>query len=142
VASGSFFGVHAESGDEGEGGAAFEFGLAIGPGGDFVEGVGCAAKDVQAGLIADVPSIEVGNPRIHEIGGKLLGVSGEDGEQLGFVNGLGPKARMPARGRGGVVWRDRGERPWIGREVRCGGESQNGFGQRRFGGWRSGGGGR
>jgi len=88
---GFFFGVHAESGDEGEGGAAFEFGLAIGPGGDFVEGVGCAAKDVQAGLIAHVPSIEVGNPRIHEIGGKLLGVSGEDGEQLGFVNGLGPK---------------------------------------------------
>jgi hypothetical protein len=51
-----------------------------------------APKHIQAHLITDIPRIEVENPRIHEIGRNRFGVGGERRQELGLVDGVGPKS--------------------------------------------------
>ena len=71
---GFLFAFQGEGGHEREGGAAFEFRFAGCPLTHLGEGEIGFAKYVDAHLIADVPRIEFGDPRVGELGGELLGI--------------------------------------------------------------------
>ena len=88
---GLLFGVHRKGREQGEGGAACELGFALGPFAHLGKGVGAVTKRVEAHLVAHVPAVEGRDPGVHELGGELLRIGDERGQDLGFVNRQGPE---------------------------------------------------
>ena len=95
--------VDGVGGEEGEGGAADELAIVLGPGGDLLLDDRRPDEEVGAGLVAEVPGIERARPGVHLLGRHLLRVVDEDGEEPRLVK----TGRPQRRGKGVVSPMDR-----------------------------------